>query len=82
MSAPELTGTIELPIKCLYCGLHFTVWTWEEWWAAKNQPFCPECGTQGEATMFPGRRHPDKQIFQFVPGTIDPDDMRDYDDAA
>ena len=59
---------IEYPIKCLSCGLHYTVWSWNEDWLIDRKPFCPECGECNGFLGFPAKHHPDLEIFQVVPG--------------
>ncbi len=62
--------TNEYPIKCLDCGLHFTVWSWDTDWHEKHTAHCPECGCNEHFIGFPKRTHPE-QIYSFVPGAMD-----------
>jgi DNA-directed RNA polymerase subunit RPC12/RpoP len=59
--------TYEYPIKCLECGLHFTVWSWKEDWHDRFKAFCPECGSDDHFIGFP-KRERTEQIFEMVPG--------------
>lgn len=58
-------------IKCLACGLHFKVFSWnEDWWATAkkaNGPHCPECGKASHT--FPLRvMQTDDEIYMHVHG--------------
>ncbi len=67
--------TYEYPIKCLDCGLHYTVWSWNEDWHEKNTAHCPECGRDEHYIGFPIKAR-DEQIFQLVPGMSEADQRR------
>jgi hypothetical protein len=66
-----MTTTYRTALKCMACGLHFNVYSWEESWLKTHVedpgPFCPECGTAG--ACFPLGQFPmEGQIFEYVPG--------------
>ncbi len=60
------------PIKCMACGLHFTVWSWSETWPNREDEdeerpiFCPECGGQKHIKWEP--ESSSLEIFEYVPG--------------
>lgn len=56
--------TIIYSYKCMRCGLHFNVYSWENDWSWKYKAFCPECGTQGAGLL--RQEETNKEIFQFV----------------
>lgn len=52
-------------MKCMGCGLHFALFSWEK--ERDNQKtWCPECGMKGSKIHW--MEESDKQIFEFVPG--------------
>ncbi len=59
--------TYEYPIKCLSCGLHYTIWSWDTDWHEKHTAHCPECGLDEHFVAFPVRDHPE-QVYEVVPG--------------
>jgi predicted RNA-binding Zn-ribbon protein involved in translation (DUF1610 family) len=62
-------ATYEFPIKCLSCGLHYKVFSWEsDWW--KNRPYCPECGKQ--VAMIWASVPTNQPIYEHVPGFATP----------
>ena len=62
-----MADSYEVPIKCNNCGLHFTVWTWDEDWGKERDPHCPECGSTAHFIIWPAKVI-DGFIFQKVPG--------------
>ncbi|HEY7421496.1 MAG TPA: hypothetical protein VH541_05755 [Gaiellaceae bacterium] len=60
--------TLEYRLKCLNCGLHYSVYSWVRW-ADKNElgGFCPECGIRGHKLVH-GPVIRSEFIFQLVPG--------------
>lgn len=58
--------TFEYPIKCLDCGLHFTIWSWNDEWHVEHTATCPECNAQ-RTLGFPPLTH-SQEIYEFVPG--------------
>jgi DNA-directed RNA polymerase subunit RPC12/RpoP len=59
-----MTQTHRFPVKCMNCGLHFNVYSWNEDWIEKHSPFCPECGKQKALVL--GHEATDTEIFQHV----------------
>ncbi len=57
----------EIPIKCMACGLHFTLWS-ESPDRNAAEVFCPECGVQGSKIMW-GPVEIEDFIFSKVPGS-------------
>lgn len=55
--------TYEHKYKCLRCGLHFIIYSWDE---KKGTPFCPECQSHGPSMHW--LNETEKEIFEFVPG--------------
>ena len=56
----------EIPVKCMVCDLHFTIWSDHE---ERNgfETHCPECGVMGSKMIWKAK--PIKGfIFQKVPG--------------
>ena len=49
--------------KCMECGLHYIVCSWDE---VKPLFYCPECGKQGKQLRW--KETADEPIFTFVPG--------------
>jgi len=54
-------------IKCLFCGLHFKVFSWKVDWNLSHDAVCPECG-DGSKTIVLKKEASYKQIFEFVSG--------------
>lgn len=52
--------------KCMNCGLHFIVLSWEKDWYEKNSPMCPECGRDSFAYWIEETSDP---IYALVPGS-------------
>jgi hypothetical protein len=86
VNVTELTETLtpverevasyEFRLKCLACGLHYTVLSWDEHWAipegesgtgGREGGYCPECGTGGQKMVW-GPVPRQDFIFQIVPG--------------
>ena len=46
---PEIKreGVFEHIYKCTKCGLHFKVYSWQEFRHTENNVYCPECGQRG-----------------------------------
>jgi DNA-directed RNA polymerase subunit RPC12/RpoP len=61
-------ATYEFPCKCMACGLHYTIWSWEDS-RSNGSVFCPECGSENRSLMFPVKQHAD-EIFHHVPGFL------------
>jgi len=60
--------TFEYRIKCMNCGLHYTVLSWVDGWHTdKDGGYCPECGRKG-GKMVSGPVAREEFIFQLVPG--------------
>lgn len=68
---------VDYPIKCLACGLHYTVHSWNEDWhqtdggktrSATNGGVCPECGAIGHKLICEPVKQ-DGQIFEVVGNT-------------
>jgi rubredoxin len=68
---------IDHPIKCIPCGLHYTVHSWNEDWhqtdggkerSATNGGVCPECGAIGGKIIFQAIPR-EGQIFEVVGST-------------
>jgi len=50
--------TLEYAIKCLNCGLHYTVWSWHKWPDLNDKGgYCPECGIRGNKAVWGPRPH-------------------------
>lgn len=68
---------IDYPVKCIACGLHYTVHSWSEDWhqtedgkerSRTNGGVCPECGIVGGKMLF--KPIPQKgEIFEVVGNT-------------
>ena len=68
---------IDYPVKCMACGLHYTVHSWNDDWygteggtakSKTNGGVCPECGViGGKLLLTPVKR--DGQIFEVVGNT-------------
>ena len=67
----------DYPIKCMACGLHYTVHSWNEDWhqtddgktrSATNGGVCPECGAIGAKVIFEPVPQ-GGQIFEIVGNT-------------
>ncbi len=43
----EREGVFEHIFKCIACGLHFKVYSWQEFRHTEDNVYCPECGQQG-----------------------------------
>jgi rRNA maturation endonuclease Nob1 len=50
--------------KCRACQLEFALYSWENDWADKNKPFCPECGKQD--TFFQIKKTSQRMISNLV----------------
>ena len=66
---PDREGeTFEYRIKCMNCGLHYSVYSWVgEWHSDKDGGYCPECGRKG-GKLVHGPVSREEFIFQLVPG--------------
>jgi len=53
--------------KCIGCGLHFSVFSWQE---DRGKPFCPECGVN--TAFIHWLEETDREIFMFIPGESKP----------
>jgi hypothetical protein len=43
----------EIPLKCLSCSLHYTVWSENPDWVEENKGgYCPECGAWNGHKLF------------------------------
>ncbi len=63
-------GYTQYPIKCLECGLHFTVHTEYPESHTLDTLYCPECGQHnGHFLMF--KAEVEGFIFQYVPGAAE-----------
>jgi len=61
-------GTYEYRIKCMNCGLHYTVLSWTDGWhEVKDGGYCPECGRKG-GKLVHGPVARQEFIFEIVPG--------------
>lgn len=56
----------EIPVKCMACSLHFTIWSETDLWKAE-EICCPECGVRGSKMIWKGKPI-EGFIFQKVPG--------------
>lgn len=57
--------TYRYPFKCMNCGLHYNVYSWESRWNKDHAAFCPECSTQTSMSL--GVEHlKDQEIYQHV----------------
>lgn len=67
----EVVMTYIHKCKCMSCGLHFAVFSWEE---KKSNLFCPECGKQAGVNSRQLRwiEKTDDQIFEYIPGKFVP----------
>ena len=66
----ESDGTThEYRIKCRNCGLHYSVYSWDEKWDEKGREggYCPECGIGGSKMVWGPVTHVEP-IFHFIPG--------------
>lgn len=68
---------IDYPVKCMACGLHYTVHSWNDDWhgteggtvkSKTNGGVCPECGVIGGKMLFAPEKR-DGQIFEVVGNT-------------
>ena len=66
----ESTSTTILSTKCMNCGLHFNVYTWEPDRHSANTLYCPECG-QHEGRFMVWRADVTEPIFVHVPYMLD-----------
>ena len=57
----------QLRIKCLECGLHFVVCTWNTEGHGASTLYCPKCGQHGGRYLI-WSTEVDEQIFELVPG--------------
>ena len=57
----------QLRTKCMMCGLHFIVCTWNPEAHATTTMYCPECG-QHEGRFFIWAVEVEGQIYEAVPG--------------
>jgi len=57
----------QIKVKCLKCGLHFIIFTWNKESHSLHTLYCPECG-QHEGKFVIWQEDSNKQIFEFVPG--------------
>src|SRR5262245_59920369 len=75
-------GTFEYPIKCLNCGLHYSVYSWTKW-ADEHElgGYCPECGIRGHKIVY-GPVERNEFIFQLVPGKAEVHSMTRPEDVA
>jgi len=63
-------ATLEYRIKCQNCGLHYSVYSWdEEWSEGRKGGYCPECGIGGRKLVW-GPVGREEFIFQLVPGEV------------
>lgn len=64
----EKSTFINVKAKCLRCGLHFVVCTWEPDRHTADSLYCPECGGNGHFLVW---KAPPKErfIFELVPGS-------------
>lgn len=60
----EDPNSYRFPCKCMRCGLHFNVYSWNGTWAQTNKRFCPECGVAGAFLL--GRETLKDEIFNHV----------------
>ena len=61
-------STYRIAQKCMFCSLHFNVYSWQEDWAEAYAPsYCPECGTRGQVFTLAVVKM-DGEIFEYVPG--------------
>lgn len=49
-------------IKCMACGLHYNVYSWDGDWS--HEPYCPECGRQSSLILKTEKT--DQPIFTYV----------------
>jgi hypothetical protein len=61
--------TVQYSLKCLSCGLHYQVYSWNDKWDLEHRPHCPECAEQ-RSWLIARDAYPDKEIYEFVPGGI------------
>ena len=70
----ETSTFINVKAKCLWCGLHFVVCTWEPERHTADSLYCPECGHRGHFIVW--KAVPKEQfIFDTVPGSDPPADF-------
>lgn len=70
--AGEGAGHWQKRVKCMACGLHFVILTWEPERHTPASIHCPECGQHGEGSRYLvyAIAQPDP-IFMWVPGAAD-----------
>ena len=59
-----MARSFRYPLKCMKCGLHFNVYSWNEEWTSNAPRYCPECGKPGAFPL--GVEELDKEIYQNV----------------
>lgn len=57
-------NSYRFPCKCMRCGLHFNVYSWNKSWGQTNKRFCPECGVPGAFLL--GKETLSDEIFNHV----------------
>lgn len=57
------------PLKCMRCGLHFNVFSWNSDWTDEHYAFCPECGVQQCFPLGVEKRDND-EIYHHVGGVV------------
>jgi len=62
----------QVRVKCMECGLHFTVHTWYPESHTGTTLYCPECG-QHEQRFATWVTEVEGQIFEHVPGDAEMD---------
>ena len=67
------SGHTQLKCKCISCGLHFIMLTWEPETHKAESIICPECGVKGYKMVWAERI--DSHIFQVVPGSAELSDI-------
>jgi len=78
MPEPDTTEkeseTYRTAMKCLHCGVHFNVYSWDKGWANLHQDarYCPECGAHPSFAL--GEFEEEGFIFQYVSSpSMDPE---------
>lgn len=63
-------STYRYPFKCLSCGLHVNLYSWDKAWNLRYEAHCPECG---KSPMFLlGVEKTDTEIFEHVSAVMHP----------